>query len=424
MTGPTPSGRAAGRRGTAADPGSAPAFEPGADPFATVAPRYGSASLSDVLPSALAVLGVPGAVDRLGLTARLDGTRRLAVLLVDGLGWYQIPVAAPHAPTLAQLAAATGTPLTTGFPSTTPTSLVSLGTGAPPGAHGVLGFRVNIPGSDRVLNHIDWAGSAAGRRRPREAVADPLPRRWQPLPTQLELARAAGVAVTVVSRPEYAGSGLTVAANSGGEYRGAAGVDALADGMLAALRAGAGPTLVSGYHPDLDQQGHLHGVDSAAWRLAAADVDRLLARLVGGLPADAALLVTADHGQLNVPTGHRFDIATDARLSAGIRVIAGEPRVRYLHTRPGAAAEVRAAWREVLGDAARVLSRDEAVAAGWFGPVPEEHLARVGDVVVICRGDYAVLSGTTDSPLEGRLVAYHGSSTATEMTIPLLVIRS
>jgi len=384
---------------------------PAADPFEQVAPRYGGGSLADILPSALAVLGVPGAADLLGLGPRLAGVRRIAVLLVDGLGWYQIPTAAPYAPTLAGLAATVGAPLTSGFPSTTPTSLVTLGTGTPSGAHGVLGFKVRVPDTDRVLSHIEWAG-------------DPDPLRWQPVPTWYERARAAGVAVTVVSRPEYGGSGLTLAANRGGDYRGASDVDELAGQLLTALAAGAGPALVSGYHPDLDRHGHLSGVDSVPWRLAAAEVDRLLARLVDGLPPDAALLVTADHGQLNVPDDHRIDLDTDPRLRAGVRVVAGEPRVRYLHVEPGAAADVVAAWSAVLDGAARVMTRDEAVATGWFGPVPEEHLRRIGDVVVVCRGTYAVVATRSEQPIESRLVAYHGADTAAEMTIPLLVVRS
>ncbi|MFI7427148.1 alkaline phosphatase family protein [Micromonospora sp. NPDC049836] len=379
-------------------------------PLEPVAPRFGGGSLADVLPSACALLGVPGAVDLLGLHPRLAGVRRIAVLLVDGLGWYQIPTAAPYAPTLAGLAATAGTPVTSGFPSTTPTSLVSLGTGTPAGAHGVLGFTVRVPGTDRVLSHIEWRG-------------DPEPLRWQPVATWYERARAAGVAVTVVSRPEFAGSGLTLAANRGGDYRGAADADALAVRMLAALAAGSGPTLVSGYHPDLDRHGHLSGVDSAPWRLAAATVDRLLARLVDGLPPDAGLLVTADHGQLDVPAGHRFDLDTDPRLRAGVRVVAGEPRVRYLHVEPGAEADVVAAWSAVLGRAAWVTTREEAVATGWFGPVPEEHLARIGDVVVVCRDTYAVLATRSEPPMASRLVAYHGSDTAAEMTVPLLVLR-
>ncbi|WP_018789374.1 alkaline phosphatase family protein [Salinispora arenicola] len=411
MTGPReptgPPDAASARAGT----GSSPAADLGtSDPFGTLAPRYGEASLADILPAALAALGVPGATDVLGLTAALDGVRRIAVLLVDGLGWHQIPTAAPYAPTLVGLATTAGRPLTSGFPSTTPTSLVTLGTGTVPGAHGVLGFTLRVPNTDRVLNHIDWAG-------------DPEPLHWQPVPTQLERARAAGVQVTVVSRPEFGGSGLTLAANRGGDYRGAAGVDELGREMLAALTAGTGPTLVSGYHPDLDRHGHLSGVDSAPWRAAAADVDRLLTRLVEGLPPDAALLVTADHGQLDIPAGHRFDLDTDPRLRAGVTVVAGEPRVRYLHVRPGARDDVVATWSAVLGAAARVTTRAELVAAGWFGPVPEEHLGRIGDVVVVCNGSYAVLATRSEPPIASRLVAYHGSDTAAEMTIPLLVVR-
>ncbi|MET8122162.1 nucleotide pyrophosphatase/phosphodiesterase family protein [Micromonospora sp. NPDC005189] len=387
-----------------AEPGGAPA------PLEVLGPDHGGGRLADVLPSALAVLGVPGAADPLGLVPALAGVRRIAVLLVDGLGWYQLPTAAPYAPTLAGLAATVARPLIAGFPSTTPTSLVSLGTGVAPGAHGVLGFTVRVPGTDRVLTHTDWA-------------ADPSPLCWQPVPTQLERARAAGVTVTVVSRPEFGGSGLTLAANRGGDFRGAAGGDAVAATMLAALAAGSGPTLVSGYHADLDRHGHLSGVDSAPWRIAATEVDTLLARLVDGLPPDAALLVTADHGQLDIPAAHRFDLDTDPRLRAGVRLVAGEARVRYLHVEPGAVDDVRAAWSEVLGAAARVHTRDEVVATGWFGPVPEEHLDRIGDVVVTCNDTYAVMASRTERPMASRLVAYHGSDTAAELTVPLLVVR-
>ncbi|MDG9676414.1 alkaline phosphatase family protein [Micromonospora sp. DH14] len=382
----------------------------GPAPLAILGPQHGGGRLADVLPSALAVLGVPGSADPLGLVPALAGVRRIAVLLVDGLGWYQLPTAAPYAPTLAGLAATVARPLIAGFPSTTPTSLVSLGTGVAPGAHGVLGFTVRVPGTDRVLTHTDWA-------------ADPSPLHWQPVPTQLERARAAGVTTTVVSRPEFGGSGLTVAANRGGDFRGAAGGDAVAATMLAALATGSGPTLVSGYHADLDRYGHVYGVDSEPWRVAAAEVDALLARLVDGLPPDAALLVTADHGQLDIPAAHRFDLDTDPRLRAGVRLVAGEARVRYLHTEPGATEDVLAAWSAVLGATARVRTRDEVVATGWFGPVPEEHLGRVGDVVVTCNDTYAVMASRTERPMASKLVAYHGSDTAAELTVPLLVVR-
>jgi hypothetical protein len=383
------------------------------DPFATVAPAYGSASLADILPSALAVLGVPGEPDPLGLRAELDGVRRIAVLLLDGLGWHQLPAAAAVSPTIRDVIAGRlghARPLTSGFPSTTPTSLVTLGTGAAPGAHGIVGFTLNVPGTERVLNHLRWTD-------------DPDPLLWQPLPTRFDRAAAAGISTTVVNRAEFAGSGLSVSAYRGATLRPASEVDELATGVLDALTTTEPPSLVYGYLPDVDKAGHEAGLDSELWRGAAGRADRLLTRLVAGLPADAALLVTADHGQVDIPPEYRIDLDLDDRLRTGVAVVAGEPRVRYLHTIAGATEDVLAAWRGVLGTAAWVASREEAVAGGWFGPVREEHLARVGDVVVVCHGRHAVFASAHEPARVASLIAYHGSYTAAEMQIPLLVFR-
>ncbi|MEV6346667.1 nucleotide pyrophosphatase/phosphodiesterase family protein [Actinoplanes sp. NPDC051851] len=395
------------------DPPIAPVPDDGLHPDALrmITPAYGAGSLADLLPSVCAVLGVPGADDVLGLRERLDGVDRIGVLLVDGMGAYQLPLMAPYAPVLADLAAGgrghAGT-LTAGFPSTTPVSLVTLGTGAPPGAHGILGFTVRRP-DGRPLTHIAWTD-------------DPDPAQWQPVPTRMERATASGVRVTVVSRPQFEGTGLSLAANRGGVYRGAADGDAVAEGMLTALRE-SGPALVYGYHPDLDHCGHEDGICSPAWRAAARGVDRLLDRLVHGLPPAAALLVVADHGQLNVPAAGRYDTATRPELRAGLTGVTGEPRVRYLYCADGALDDVRATWRGVLGDDAWVLTRDEAVAEGWFGPVPPGHAGRIGDLVVVCRNRTVALASDREPGKVGRLIAYHGSLTAAEMTVPLLIAR-
>ena len=377
-----------------------------ADALQPVRPAYGVGSLADLLPSVCAVLGVPGTADVLGLGDRLAGVSRVGVLLVDGLGVHQLPVAAPYAPVLKDLAAGAAG-LTAGFPSTTPVSLVTLGTGARPGDHGILGFTARRP-DGRIVNHVHWGD-------------DPDPRSWQPLPTRFETAAAAGVAVTAITRPEFEGTGLTVAAQRGAAFVGAATGDEVADRLIDVLAAATGPALAYAYHPDLDKAGHEAGVDSADWRAAAAGVDRLLDRVVHALPPDSALLVVADHGQLNVPAGDRYDMADIPALRQGVTAVAGEPRVRYLYTADGAADDVAAAWRAVLGSSAWVLSRDDAIEAGWYGPVPPAHAARIGDVVVICLDRVIALAGGWEPPAVGKLVAYHGSVTAAEMLIPLLI---
>jgi Type I phosphodiesterase / nucleotide pyrophosphatase len=382
-------------------------------PRGLVQPAYGATSLADVLPGVLTALGVPGATDPLGLVAALGDVWGVAVLLIDGLGHHALPRAAPHTPTIADivaghLAGASARAITTGFPSTTPASLVSLGTGAAPGAHGLVGFSVNVPGTDQVLDHLRWRD-------------EPDPLRWQPLTTLFALAAQAGVATRVVSRPEFRDGGLTSAAFRGAEYVAATGAATQAARMLDGLRHR--PSLVYGYLPDVDRAGHDFGNSSPQWMEAVGVVDRLVTTLIDGLPAGTALVVTADHGHRDIPPEHRFDVDTDPRLRRGVRVVAGEPRVRYVHTQPGATGEVLATWAGVLGDAAWVVSRDEAVAAGWFGPVPEAHLQRVGDVVAVCRDDYVVLATATEPPGVARMVGFHGSATEDEMRIPLLVVR-
>jgi len=385
------------------------------DPLRPASPRLRSPrSICDLLPAAAALLSVPGAPDRpvaLGLTEWAGEVRRVVVVLVDGMGWHLLPELATDAPLLASVLAGHAgrlDELACTFPSTTPTSLASLCTGVAPGEHGILGFTVKLPDTDRVLNHILWRD-------------DPPPAHWQPVPTWFQRLQRAGVGARAVLPVAFVGSGLTEAAYRGAQFVAARTDDDYAQVVVDQLRAA--PGLVYAYTAVLDTAAHAFGIGSAEWHAAGAYVDALLTRLVEALPPDAALLITADHGGCNVPEDRRIDLDADSRLSAGVRVVAGEPRVRYLHTEPGAARDVIAAWRELLSGRAEVRSRDGAVAAGLFGPVRPEHLPRIGDVVVTCTGDTAVLASAHEPPEVARLIGFHGAGTPVEMAIPLIAFR-
>jgi Type I phosphodiesterase / nucleotide pyrophosphatase len=375
------------------------------------------ASICDVLPTAAALLSVSGVSEgregnaERGVTEWAGDVRRVVVVLVDGMGWHLLPELAADAPLLASvLAGDTGRldELVCTFPSTTPTSLASLTTGVAPGEHGILGFTVKIPGSDRILNHILW----------RE---DPPPTQWQPVPTWFERLQQAGVGSRAVLPAAFIGSGLTEATYRGAQLHAANNDDDYAQLVIDQLHAA--PGVLYAYTAALDTTAHLFGVGSPEWHAAAVGVDGLLTRLVEALPSDAALLITADHGGLNVPDTARIDLDADSRLSAGVRAVAGDPRVRYLHTLPGAAPDVIAAWSELLDGRAEVRSRDDAVAAGLFGLVHPDHLARIGDVVVTCTGDTAVLATGHEPPEVAQLVGFHGAATPAEMAIPLITFR-
>jgi Type I phosphodiesterase / nucleotide pyrophosphatase len=383
------------------------------DPLRPASPRLRSPrSICDVLPAAAALLSVPGAVDAVGLSEWVSDVNRVAVVLVDGMGWHLLPTLAADAPLLASVLAGDAgrlDELACTFPSTTPTSVASLTTGVSPGEHGILGFTVKLPDTDRVLNHIFWRD-------------DPPAAQWQPVPTWFERLQQAGVDARAVLPAAFLGSGLTEAAYRGARLHAADPNDDYA--QLVADQVRAAPGLVYAYTAELDTAAHLFGVASPEWHAAAVRVDALLTRLVAALPSDAALLITADHGGLNAPADARIDLDADPRLSAGVRVVAGDPRVRYLHTEQGSAADVIAAWSELLDGRAEVHSRDDAVAAGLFGPVRPEHLPRIGDVVVTCTGDTAVLATDREPPEIAQFVGFHGAATAVEMAIPLISFHS
>jgi predicted AlkP superfamily pyrophosphatase or phosphodiesterase len=173
------------------------------------------------------------------------------------------------------------------------------------------------------------------------------------------------------------------------------------------------------YTGDLDATGHVWGCTSPAWRFQLGHVDRLAEQLAGALPSGTTLYVTADHGMVDVPPGQRIDADTVTELRAGVALLGGEARARHVYAQPGAEADVLATWRSVLGDSAWVVSRDEAVDAGWFGPVDSRTAARIGDVVAAARARSAVVATQTE-PRESALVGMHGSLTPAEQRVPLL----
>jgi hypothetical protein len=373
-----------------------------AGPASFVEPAYGRGSLGDLVPAVAAALGHPldGATAPLGLPE----ATAYVVFLVDGLGERQLRRHAHAAPFLASLLDRHGT-LTAGVPSTTATSLTSLGTALHPGTHGLVGFTTRIPGTDTLLNALAW-----------DKGVDPV--EWQPHPTAFARLAAAGVAVTAVNKREFRGSGLTVAAHRGAEFVGA---DRVGERIAAVVAAASEhPSLTYMYDADLDWTGHKFGVASSQWLQQLAMVDAEAEQLRETLPADVRLVVVADHGMVDSPAGSRVDVAEHDALRDGLTLVGGEARFRHLYASRGAVEGVVAAWAELLGDRAVVLTRDDAIARGWFGTVDPRVRPRLGDVVVACAGDTAIIA-TADFPYEARLVGLHGSLTAEEMLVPLLV---
>src|SRR5437588_1979 len=306
-------------------------------------PRYGEAALADLVPALMHALGADEFPDPLGL----DPLSSVALLVVDGLGFELLRERAAAAPFLAGTALR-ALPLTAGFPATTAASIASIGTGRPPGEHGLVGYTVWLPGEEGALNMRTW-GPYGVRGGAGDTIHRLLPEEVQPDATAFERATLAGIDVVLIGPRLHSHSGMTRAVLRGGRYRPAI---SLADTALQIVDAlgERSRRFVYAYHPDLDA-------------------------------------------------------------------------VRHLHVREGAVEDVIAAWRAHLGDRMWIVSREQAIDEGWFGPhVPARIRARIGDVIAAAHGEVGVFQRSVD-PAQARMMGHHGSLTAVEQLVPFVMVR-
>lgn len=345
-------------------------------------------SLADVLASCLAALR--SEANPLGL-APVDTA---IVLLVDGLGHEAMMARSGHARTLVAASKA----IQSGFPTTTASALATLTTGTLAGQHGLVGYAVRNPATGQLFNQLSgWQG------------IDPAA--WQLQPTLFEQAAASGITATVIAPERYRDSPYSRAVLRGARFVAAASITERLDAAAAASG------LVYVYVPELDKAGHAYGAASPQWTHALEAVDSAVASL--RLSPSAGMIVTADHGVIDVAPHNHILFDSEPELTAGIAFVGGEPRCLQLYLEPGAEADaVAAAWRDNESARSWVATRTEAIAAGWFGKVHPEVADRIGDVIVAARKGVAYYS-TTASERSRAMVGQHGSWSSAELTVPL-----
>jgi hypothetical protein len=355
-----------------------------------------SRSLTGVLVQSIAALQ--------GESDWLPPARSVIVFLVDGLGAHNLAARRGHARFLAAAGGRRDVARTV-FPSTTAAALTSLLTGADPGEHGIVGYRTRIPGTLIASNQLHgWETDGL----------DPLSwQRREPL-----FASRAGRAF-VVSKPTYTDSGFTEATLRGAAFFPADDLDERVR-IAADLAARHPGSITYLYAPELDTAGHRDGWESDRWTDALERVDAAAHRLAGLIDARTGVLVTADHGMVDVPARKHILLREGDPLLDGVIVIGGEPRMLHLYTAEGRADAVAAAWKEGEAQRAWVLTRDEAVDAGLFGTVDDDVRPRIGDVLVAARGRFAYYDDREADKRPQRMVGQHGSLTDEERTVPLL----
>ncbi len=356
-----------------------------------IRPDYGGASISRLVPALLGREPAPW------LPAPVAGARAVVLLVLDGFGWRAIDAARSRLP---ELAALEGGPITTVVPSTTAAALTSISSGLPPAAHGMVGYRMLVGG--QVLDVLRWK---VPEGRPPEASS-----------VTLVHSPFCGRNVPTVVRAEFARSGFTESHMRGVRFVGWRTTATLVTHV--ARLVAAGEPFVYAYYDGVDKVAHEYGILDGYFPAEQVAADHLVGDLLDVLPADAALVITADHGQVQF---ERW--VTMEPVARHVRAYAGDARLRYLYARPGGEAELLKAAEYAFGDDAWVFGRDQLIDEGWLGPEPPpgDVIGRIGDVTLAGRGNVAFADPT--HPHETRLLAGHGSLSPDEMLVPLLAGR-
>lgn len=368
---------------------------PQATPDGYVLPDYSGPCVSGVVP---ALLGPPDEMPS-WMPSCVTDADRVVLLVLDGLGWEQFVTRRSW---VKCLGAMDGRAITTVVPSTTATALTSIATGTPPAEHGVVGYRVAI--DHEVLNILRWT-------TPRGDARFSIPPRSVGLVDPFESERP-----PIVMRAEFEYSGFTEAHLRTARFNGYRTMSTLAIEVVRLVKAG--EPFVYAYYDGIDKVAHEYGL-GVHYDGELTAIDWMVEYLVEELPAGTALVVTADHGQVDV--SDRV-LRPHPAMMSHVDFQSGEGRFRWYHAFSGSAAALLDAATEHHSDVAWVVSRERVLDEAWFGPkMADAVVDRLGDVAVVARDDIAFDDPADTGPYD--LIGRHGSITSAEMLVPLLAIR-
>lgn len=367
----------------------------------------------------------------------------MVLLIMDGLGYDQLRslIDTKDTPELAIAShkpQAFFMPATSVYPSTTVTALTSAATSYAPAQHGIMGTNIYFREIGSVVNLIGFCPKIAPTS---ESFLDTQlnPDTLLPVPNIYLRMEKAGIDVEIINFYRFRKTSIsryTSADSQAGStnfkgYMTAA--DAFAQ-LRQRLSANSSQTksFTYIYLPNVDGVSHRYGPLTPSYRAEIAAIDFALKReLLEPLAGrnDTVMLLTADHGQRQSFSDKILWLEEHPDLTKFLSVpaVTGESRVRFLHLKHGAEAAVVDYIQQKFSEHFLVVNSSQAVELGLFGipgkPMSMESQDRIGDLLVIPRGEWISRQQVTQEEHHCGPIGIHGGLSRAEMLTPFLAYR-
>jgi hypothetical protein len=402
-----------------------------------IAPNYGGRSIVNIPASIARMFDSsihtapldPAIIGNLG-----DGVRRVALVIADALGYRRMLDALDSNPQngfhALLRAGARFAPLTSVFPSTTTAALTALWCGYTPAEHGFMGFMLFLRDAGVRADMLVFNPVATRELGAQQLVNAGLePEKFLAVPMLPQMLAQLGVNVYHLLEQPFVKSALSRV-----QIRGAKetiGFVTSSD-MWVTLRNcieqhRAERAVFIAYWSALDSIAHTYGPSSETMlaethNLAYSFEREFLSRLSPAAREGTLFLLTADHGQIDLPLANA--VRTYAHPDLHQRLLmgfAGDTRAAYLYCRNGEVKAAREYLATRLADQFFVLDSRAALDAGLFGSgnLAPEAQYRIGDLIALARANF-FLWDRRDDP---KMLGHHGSLTEEEMLVPFVAAR-
>lgn len=352
--------------------------------------------LSQVFSSALSAIG-----GRAENQLRLPRANHSIVIVIDGLGYQNLIDAKGHSRFLNSHLSES---IRCEFPSTTANSLAGLATGTRSSVHGVIGYSVYDRASNCIQNLLTGWGSAGDVDSFKKAKTISESTKDQ--------------AVRFISDSNYEHSGFTQLTMAGAEFLPAASIE---ERLEQALDLPNTPSLSYVYIPELDQLGHKFGIKSRQWLEKLEELDSFMSKFVARIPEGVGVLLTADHGVIDVPQVNQVLLDRIAGYSAAVSHTTGDPRCNFIYLNdPAGASEFRELLVQQFGSELYICNPLELKEAGWADWTASNLQSYVPDLVLIWKSVSVGYDSRFAKPSHLRMIGQHGGISDVETRVPLI----